>query len=62
MISRDRASTSLGNLLLCLTTLAVKDFLISKLNLPSKFETSSSCSITTNPAKESVPFFPIASL
>ena len=56
-VSRDRASASLGNLFQCLTTLIVKDFfLISNLNLPSKFETIYPCPITTDPAKESVSF------
>ena len=48
-VSRDEASTgSLGNIVQCLTTLIVKNFfLISSLNLPS----------STDPDKESVPFF-----
>ena len=56
------ASTSLGNLFQCLTSLTVKNFLIiTSLNL-FQFETISPCPITTDPAEESVPFFLVAPL
>ena len=64
-VFRDRASTaSLGNPLLCFTTLTVKDFfsyLLPKSTL-FKVKTVSPCPITTDPAKESVPFFPVTPL
>lgn len=50
---------SLGNVFQCLTTLTVKYFLlISNLNFPFYLETISPHSITTDPAKVSIPFFP----
>jgi len=47
-----------GDLSWCLDTLIIKNFfLISNFNLPFSFETISTCPITTDSAKESVPFF-----
>ena len=64
-VSRDGESiTSPGNLFQCLTTLIVKDFfLLSNLNLPSlSLKKISPCSLSTDSAKESVSFFPVAPL
>ena len=51
----DGASTaSLGNLFLCVTTLCVKNFLLtSNLNMPSYFETIPLCPITIHACKRS---------
>jgi len=56
--SKDGTSiASLGNVFQCLTTLTVKYFLlISNLNFPFYLETISPHSITTDPAKVSIPF------
>ena len=61
-VFRDKASTtSLSNLFQCLTTLYCKKpfpYILSKSTL-FYFEIVSA-STTTDPAKESVPFFPVA--
>jgi len=70
-VSRDEAlTTSLGNLCQCFTTLIVKkttkqEQLFPYIQFKSpllKFEAISPCLVTTDPAKESVLFFPVAPL
>ena len=53
----------LGNLFQFLTTLTVKDFpYIQPKSTLLEFEAISSFSVTTDPTKESVTFFPVAPL
>ena len=62
--SRDGASTAyLGNLVQCIITPWVKNFLlISKLHLPCLFTTVPPCSITVHPRKQPFPLLFIRSL